>query len=527
MLQKFAVYNANIHTLNAAQPHAEAMGVMAGRIVVVGSNDDVRAIMGNSDGFDARGRTIVPGMIDAHLHFLGLSLDLNRVQLGGLTTIADGAALAGQRAAVTPPGEWVRGGGWNYNNFQDSRWPTKEDLDQQVPNHPVAFSSHDLHSLWVNSKTLELAGITRNTPDPVDGVIMRDANGEPSGMLLEGAMKAVREVIPQPTAEEKVEALRAGMRESNRLGLTGAGSMEQADALTALQKLRTAGEMTMRIYHSIPADSLDHALALGLRTGLGDEWLRLGHLKIFSDGTLGSRSASMLEPYAGEPDNYGIPVRTPENLRYLIRTAAANGIASCIHAIGDASNRLLLDIFEEAQADGLGPGLRHRIEHAQVLSPTDIGRFATLGVIPSMQPIHCTSDMFGIDRWWGDRGSFAFVFETLRRSGAVLAFGSDAPVDNLSPIAGIHAAVMRQNAAGLPAGGWYPAERLSTYHALEAYCSGAAYASGEENLKGTLEPGKLGDFVVLSQDLLTVPGEALLQVVVEATVVGGQVVYGQ
>lgn len=526
MVRKFAVYNGNIHTMNPAAPQAEAIGIVEGTIVAVGTNEEVRAAVGGGESLDARGRTVVPGMIDAHLHFLGLSLELSRVQLLGVQSIEEAVNKVAERAHATPSEEWISGGGWNFNFLRDNRWPTKLDLDLRISAHPVALASQDHHSLWVNSRALEAVGITRETPDPPDGLIQRDADGEPTGILIEGAMRPVREAIPVPTSQGVEAALRAGMREANRLGLTSVGSMEGPDALIALQRLRAAGGMTLRIYQSIPADLLDHAIALGLHTGFGDEWLRLGHLKIFSDGALGSRSALMLEPYAGEPDNYGIAVRSTENLRDLIRTAAQHGIASCIHAIGDAANRLLLDIFDEAQADGLGPGLRHRIEHAQVLTPSDIGRFAKLGVIPSMQPIHCTSDMFGIDRWWGDRGSFAYVFETLRRSGATLAFGSDAPVDNLSPIAGIHAAVTRQNAAGLPEGGWYPAERLSAYHALEAYCAGAAYASGEERLKGTLEPGKLGDLVVLSQDILAVPGSEILGVAAEATVVDGEVVYG-
>ncbi len=330
----------------------------------------------------------------------------------------------------------------------------------------------------------------------------------------------------EPDEEQLQAALRDGVREANRLGLTGAHSMEDPRAFAALQRLRVAGGLTLRIYESIPADLLDQAIALGIRTGFGDEWLRLGHLKIFSDGALGSRTALMLAPYEGEPDNYGIAVRTREDIRDLVRRAAAAGIASCIHAIGDAANRLLLDIFEEARADGLLDGLRPRIEHVQVLDLHDVGRLASAGVIASMQPIHCTTDMFGVDRWWGDRGSGAYVFETLRRHGTVLAFGSDAPVDNLSPIAGIHAAVTRQNARGEPAGGWYPAERLSAYDALWAYTGGAAYASGEEGLKGTLEPGKLGDAVVLSQDILAVPGPEILHTQVEATIVGGEVVHG-
>lgn len=526
MLRKLALYNGSIHTMNDAAPHARAVGIVEGRIVAVGTDREVRAAVGMAESLDLRGRTVVPGLIDAHLHFLELSLALTEVPLTGVRSIAEAVERVAARARETPPGEWIVGSGWNSNTLGDGRWPARGDLDALVPAHPVALSSQDHHSLWVNGRALAAAGITRDTPDPPGGRIDRDERGEPAGLLVENARGLVREGIPQPSPERVEAALRSGVREANRLGLTGAGSMERPAAFAALQRLRAAGGLSLRIYESIPADFLDQAIALGLRSGFGDEWLRLGHLKIFSDGALGSRSALMLAPYQGEPENQGIATRPREEIRDLVRRAAAAGIATCIHAIGDAANRLVLDLYEEARRDGLLDGLRPRIEHAQVLDPADLGRFAALGVVASMQPIHCTSDMFGVDRWWGERGQGAYAFESLRRSGAALAFGSDAPVDNLSPIAGIHAAVTRQGAAGEPAGGWYPAERLSAADALRAYTVGAAYASGEEELKGTLEVGKLGDLVVLSQDPLAVPGPEILHTAVEATIVGGEVVHG-
>ncbi|MDP9371933.1 MAG: amidohydrolase [Chloroflexota bacterium] len=531
MVRRLALYNGVIHTLNEAAPRVEAVGIVGERIVAAGTNDAVRAALGAlgaSQEFDLRGRTAVPGLIDAHLHFLGLSLALLQVPLTGVRSIAEAVERVAARAREMPAGQWIVGAGWNANTLRDGRWPTRVDLDLQVSAHPAVLMSQDHHSFWINTRALEAAGIGRDTPDPADGRIERDERGEPTGLLLEGAMRAVREALPDPLPEQRQEALRAGVREANRLGLTGVHSMEYPDAFAALQRLRADGGLTLRVCESIPADCLDEAIALGIRSGFGDEWLRLGQLKIFADGALGSRSALMLAPYEGEPDNRGIAVRTPEDIRDLVRRAADAGIAACIHAIGDAANRLVLDVYEEARRDGLldVPRLPPRIEHAQVLDPADLGRFAALGVVASMQPIHCTTDMFGIDRWWGGRGRWAYAFETLRRGGAVLAFGSDAPVDDLSPIAGIHAAVTRQNAAGKPAGGWYPEERLTALDALRAYTVGAAKAAGEEDLKGTIEPGKLGDLVVLSQDILAVPGPEILHTRVEATVVGGEVVYG-
>lgn len=526
MVRKLALYNGNIHTLNEDTPRAEAVGIVGGRILAVGSNDEVRAAIGAADSLDLRGRTVVPGLIDAHLHFLDLSLALTEVPLTGVRSIAEAVERVVAPARERPPDQWIVGSGWNANLLRDGRWPTKLDLDLQVSAHPVALSSQDHHSVWVNTRALEAVGIGRETPDPADGRIVRDGAGEPTGLLLEGARRLVREALPEPLPDQVQAALRAGVREANRLGLTGAHSMESPRAFAAFQRLRREGGLSLRLYESIPAAQLDQALALGLQTGVGDEWLRLGHLKIFADGALGSRTALMLAPYEGEPENTGIAMYPREAIRDLVRRAAAAGIATCIHAIGDAANRLVLDLYEEAGRDGLLRGLRPRIEHAQLLDPADSCRFAALGVVASMQPIHCTTDMAGVDRWWGERGRGAYPFATLRRGGARLAFGSDAPVDDLSPIAGIHAAVTRQNAAGEPAGGWRPEERLSADDALRAYTRGAAYASGEEELKGTLESGKLGDLVVLSQDILAVPGPEILDTRVEATVVGGEVVHG-
>lgn len=525
MERSLAFYDGTIHTLNPAAPTARAIGLRNGRISVVGTNDQVREQMGAAETIPLGGRTVVPGLIDSHLHFVGLSLALAEVALLGARSIVEAGERVAARATTAAPGTWIIGNGWNSNTLADGRWPTRHDLDPHTPAQPVLLTSQDHHSCWVNTRALTLAGITSETPDPADGRIERDEHGEPTGLLVEGAMRLVRAAIPEPNSEQLIESLRAGQRAANRFGLTSVGSMEDARAISALQALRDESGLTIRVYQSIPAGSLDLAIGLGIRTGFGDEWLRFGHLKIFADGALGSRSAHMLAPYEGEPGNTGMQIGSIDAMRALITKAARAGIACCIHAIGDAANRFVLDLFDEAHNAGLLSGLRPRIEHAQVLDAADIPRFGRLGVVASMQPIHCTSDMRGIDRWWGQRGRGAYAFASLRRGGAVLAFGSDAPVDDLNPLAGIYAAVTRQDANGQPDGGWYPEERLSAYEALQGYTTGAAYASGDEALKGSLEPGKLADLVVLSNDLLTgTPGE-LLTTDVDMTVVGGKVVY--
>ena len=524
--------NGTIYTIDRANPRAEAMATFRDRILAVGSADDINALKGpETKVIDLGGRVLMPGLNDNHCHppMYGANLQLVDATAQSVSSIAEIMERFGAAAADAAPDTWIRGWGYDDTRVAEMRHPTRHDLDAVVGDRPAYLTRTCGHIGVASSAALRLAGITRDTPNPQGGEIDHDADGEPTGVLRETAQGLVREHIPTPTKDDIKRNLIVAGKKYLSMGITSwaDASIRTSDELMAYQELREAGELPMRTYTMMLIDdTLDALSALGIKTGFGDEWLRLGHLKIFADGALGSRSALMLEPYNNEPENYGIAVRSKENIRDLIRTAAANGIASCIHAIGDAANRLLLDIFEEARADNLGLGLRQRIEHAQVLTATDIGRFAQLGVIPSMQPIHCTSDMFGIDRWWGDRGSFAYVFETLRRSGAVLAFGSDAPVDNLSPIAGIHAAVTRQNASNEPAGGWYPAERLSAQHALEAYTLGAAYASGEEHLKGSLEVGKLGDLTVLSRDILATPGPEILGIEAEATIVGGRVVHG-
>jgi predicted amidohydrolase YtcJ len=520
-----ALYGGVVHTMVLGRPPASAVGVRRGRIAVVGTDAEVRAAMGPVDGLDLRGRTVIPGLNDAHLHLLMYSLARTELDLAGARSIAAVAELVAARAAATPPGGWIVAHGWHADRLAEGRPPTCHDLDPHTPAHPVALYSQDHHSCWLNSRALAAAGIGPATPDPPDGRIARDAHGLPTGLLLEGATRAVAAARPAPGPDEVLAALRAGIAALHRLGLTSATSMEGATAFTALQQLHAAGELTLRVYHAIPVEGLDAALALGIRSGLGDALLRLGHLKLFADGTLGSRTAHMLAPFTDEPGNCGLALLPYPELRALVRRAASGGIAPCIHAIGDAANRAVLDVYDEARRDGLLAGLRPRIEHAQLLDPEDRDRLAVLGVVASAQPLHCPLIIPAMERGWGVRGAGAFLFASLLRSGVTLAFGSDAPVADADPLAGIHAAVTRQVADGTPAAGWYPAERIDATAALRAYTVGAAYASGEEGAKGTLAPGMLGDLTVLSRDILAAPPSALRDTRVELTVVGGEVVY--
>lgn len=518
--------NGTILTMDAAQPRATAVGVRDGRVVVVGDDTTVRAALPGVETVDLRGRTALPGFNDAHLHLLSYCHGLRQVNLYGLTTIDEALRRARAVAQRLAPGDWLLGRGWRRNDFEDRRLPTRADLDAQINDRPVGLRSHDGHSIWCNSRALALADITAATADPPGGRLERDEAGQPTGILYETAIDLVERIIPPPSDDDDEAALRQGMATLAAYGITSVGSMEDRVARSALQRLHQAGDLSLRVYQTIPDSDLDAAIALGIRTGLGDEWLRIGHLKIFSDGALGSRTAWMAEPYTGQPENRGIIIHALPQLRALVERAARAGIPSAIHAIGDQANHEVLEIFAAGRREGWLPAAqRPRIEHVQVLLAEDRPRLAELGVIASMQPIHCTSDMRAVDENWGERGRYAYLWRTLWQHGTVLAFGSDAPVEEPDVIAGLHAAVTRQNADGFPAGGWYAEETIPIEQALWAYTVGAAQASQEEHLKGSLRAGQLGDITVLSDDPTRLSGPALFGLRVEMTIAGGRVVY--
>jgi predicted amidohydrolase YtcJ len=522
------LYNGNIHTLDAATPRAQAIAIAGNRILALRGDAAMRELLApEGQAIDLQGRTVVPGFTDAHLHFMSYGLSLKRVDLSGVPTLAEALARVAARVQQTPVGQWVRGRGWDHSLWEGGAFPARADLDRIAPRHPVYLARKCGHAAWANSRALELAGITATTPDPPGGAIERDpATGAPTGILKELAMDLVRRLLKEPAPEETVAAIRAATANAHRLGIVGVHTMEGAAALRAFQRLDAAGELQMRVLMQIPEDNLEAAIQTGLQTGFGNRRLRIGGVKVFADGALGARTAYMLAPFEGEPDNYGIPVASAEHLRQVVATAGRAGIAAFVHAIGDRANREVLDAIEASRQAGAGPHLRHRIEHVQLLHPADVPRFARLGVVASMQPIHATQDMLLADAHWGARGAGAYAWRSLLDAGAVLAFGSDSPVEDLSVIKGIHAAVTRRRADGSPGpGGWYPEQRLTVAQAVHAYTAGAAYASGEESLKGTLTPGKLADLVVLSQDIFTVDPMAILDTHVVATLFDGRFVY--
>jgi predicted amidohydrolase YtcJ len=530
MQADLVLLNGDIHTMDTTAPHAQAIAIGGNRVLAVGSDSAMRALLGaKGEAIDLRGRTVAPGFTDAHLHFLSYGLNLKRVDLAEVPTLQEALARVAAAAAQTSAGHWVRGRGWDHSLWEGGAFPTRADLDRTAPNHPVYMARKCGHVGWANSRALELAGITAETPDPPGGAIERDPEtGEPTGILKELAMDLVHCLFEEPTPEEAVEAIKVGMTNTHRLGIVGVHTMEGPTALRAFQELEARDALELRVLMQIPEDNMDAAVQIGLQSGFGSERLRIGGVKIFADGALGARTAHMLEPFEGEPDNYGIPVATAEHLHKVVAKASRAGIAAFVHAIGDRANREVLNAIEASRQSGAGLQLRHRIEHTQLLHPDDIPRLAKLGVIASMQPIHATQDMLLADALWGTRSATAYAYRSLLDAGAVLAFGSDSPVEDLNVMKGIHAAVTRRRADGSPGfDGWYPEQRLTVAEAVYAYTAGAAFASGEEAIKGTLAPGKLADLVVLSQDIFTIDPMAILETDVVATLFDGRFVYAR
>jgi len=521
--------NGRIYTMDTTSPQAQAMAVRCGRVMAVGDNAEIEALAGwDTEKVDLHGRTALPGFIDSHLHLVWLALSLQQVRLDDVATLQQAVGAVAERARTAKPGEWIRGRGWNRNLWPGARFPHKRDLDSVVPNNPVFLPAKDGHSAWVNSLALQLAGITAQTPDPPGGQLERDPQtGELTGVLKEGpAMALVARAAGEPCLDDKAQGIRAAVARLHRQGVVGVHSSEEETDLAALQAVWRRGELNLRVSVLITERWLEHARKMGLRAGLGDpEGLRVFAIKVFADGALGSRTADMLEPYDDEPGNRGIAVTDSARLEQLVADCVAGGWNMAIHAIGDRANRRVLDALELQRDAWVARGLRMRIEHAQLLAPEDLLRVGRLGVIASMQPIHCTSDRDMAERHWRNRCGGAYAWRSMLDGGAVLAFGSDAPVEEPDVLRGIHAAVTRQREDGTPAGGWHPEQALTVHEAVHAYTVGAAYASGDERSRGSLTPGKLADMVVLSQDIMRLPPQELLKTHVEQTVLGGRVVH--
>jgi predicted amidohydrolase YtcJ len=512
-----------VHTLH--RDGVSALLVMDGRIAATGSAEELRRLAPDPELLDLRGTTITPGLTDAHVHLTEWAFARYEVDLAEAASPAAAARAVAHHTAQRPL-PWIRGRGWNPHLWGGST-PHRRILDDAVSDRPVALQSHDMHALWVNTPALVAAGIDATTPDPDGGRIVRDATGEPTGLLLEWAGRLVTNAFPAPSPAEAVAAVREAQHELHSLGITGVHSfpgvhLTEPDPLPVLLTLREQDHLRLRILQHIRLERLDEAIRLGLRSGFGDAWLRIGALKMFLDGALGSRTAWMRSPYEGET-GVGMSTMEPEFFRENVRRAADAGIASTVHAIGDAAVCLALDVL--CSPANRVAALPHRIEHVQCCPPERLGDAAAAGVTCSVQPAHLITDWRIADRHWGaERSRGAFAVGSLLRRGTVLAFGSDAPVEPVDPRLGLHAALTRQDLHGQPPAGWFPAERIGALDALRGYTVGPARAAGLALPAGTLAPGAPADFAAWDCDPVEAPQEVLrMQCVM--TVVDGAVVH--
>lgn len=516
------LHNARIHTLDTERPVATAIALQDGLIAALGG-DELMVAFDRADCEDMGGQVILPGLTDAHIHLqeYALSLKILDCEEENEDKILQKVAEAIRRASA---GEWLRGHGWDQNTW-GGEWPTAEDLDKVSQDHPVYLTAKSLHVSWVNSAALKLAGITSSTPDPINGRILKDASGNPTGILLEEAVKLVEAVIPALSAEALADDFQQVITRLWRMGLTGVHDFDKNTCFQALQILNQRGHLRFRVVKSIQFEMLTQAITLGLRSGFGDDFLRLGSVKLFADGALGPHSAALFESYIDDPQNRGILQLDSDDIFEQGRLATGSGLSLAVHAIGDRAIHEVLDGFTRLRAyesEHKLPALRHRIEHVQTIQPADAGRLKALEIIASMQPSQVPSDMVKADRLLGKRAAFTYAFKTLLDHQTKIAFGSDAPVETPNPFIGIHAAVTRCRLDGSPGKeGWFPEQRLSVQQALEGFTIGPAYAAGLENRLGQLSPGYLADLIVVETDPYTCDPEDLQRLQPTATMVGG------
>jgi predicted amidohydrolase YtcJ len=522
-IAELAIVNANIYTVNPAQPRARALAIRAGKILAVG--DSVADHIGPATQvLDLHGATVIPGLIDSHVHMAGFGAMVETFDLRSVNSIAEVAALVARRAAALPAGAWVQGRAWDQTNW-GGEFPDHAALTRAAPNRPVFLTRIDGHAAWVNRKALELAGITKETPDPMGGKIVRDAQGEATGILIDRAQGLVSAKIPPPTDDQIRQRLRAAALECAKLGMTSVHDAGiSAQMLRAYQQLVAEKLLPVRVYAMIGGEGPLWQEYLRKGPEVGD-YLTVRSIKLVADGAMGSRGAAFWQPYSDDPGNSGLLILKQETIERVARQAAAKGFQVATHAIGDRANRVALDAYGAVL--GEDNDKRFRIEHAQAISLPDFEKFRRFGVIASMQSTHATSDMrWAVKRMGPDRLMGAYAWRRMLTAGVKFANGSDFPVEDPNPFYGLFAAVTRQDQKGFPAGGWLPDQKLTRAEALHSFTLGGAYAAFEEKTKGSLEPGKLADFVVLDQDLMTVPELAIPKIKVRMTFLGGRTVFG-
>lgn len=511
--------NANVLTMNPSKPHAQAIAIQDDKIIEVGTNKEIKPYIGkNTKIINLEEKTVVPGFIDTHAHITGYGKSLRQINLRGVSSIKEMQKKLKSRAQETPKGQWILGRGWDQDQLIEKRYPTRWDLDKFSPNNPVILTRVCGHLCVANSQALELAGIAKETTSPPAGQIDKDPKtGEPTGILRENAMNLVWEVKPEPSEEELIEACILACQKAVEAGLTSVHWLISSPTeIRVIQKLRQQNKLPLRVYIMVSVKLLDHLIDLGLHTGFGDNRIRIGSVKIFSDGSLGARTAALFQPYHDEPTRKGIMLYTQEKLNTLVMKAHRAGFQLAIHAIGDRAIDMTLTALENALEEAPKKNHRHRIEHASVLNRKLIQRMKRLKVIASVQPHFVVSDFWVADRVGPTRARWVYPFKTLVQEGVLTTGSSDCPVEPIDPLLGVWAAVAREA---------FPEERISVDDALRLYTVNAAYASFEEDVKGSIDVGKLADLVVLSREPHEISPNEIRDVEVEMTIVGGKVVY--
>jgi len=525
------IRNAKIWTVDRSHPEAEAVAILGDRIVAVGSNQDVDAWRGSGTKVvDAAGKRLLPGFNDSHVHFESGGAQLDNVQLNDATSQQEFVRRIAERAAKSAKGEWMLGGDWDETKWTPAQLPAKELIDPVTPNTPVALSRYDGHMILANSLALKAAGITAQTADPPGGVIVRDAQGNPTGALKDAAADLVFKVIPEPTHDQRRHAIQRALEHAASVGVTSVQNMNPDYADIAIySELLDEGRLTTRIYAAPLITQVDDQVKIGIRRAFGSPYLRIGALKAFADGSLGSATAYFFDPFVDQPNNRGIlsdEMHPVSLMRDRMMKADAAGLQLCTHAIGDAGISAILDIYADIEKEHGPADRRWRIEHAQHMAEKDFDRFAQLHVIASVQPYHAIDDgRWAEGRIGHDRSSRTYAFRTFLNHGVRLAFGTDWDVAPLNPMLTLYAAVTRATLDGKNPNGWFPEQKLTIQEAIEAYTMGSAYAEFQENQKGSVVPGKLADLVLLSDDVLTIDPVKIRDVKVLKTWVGGRLVY--
>ncbi len=544
--------NGHIYTMDEHNTRAEALAVAGDRVAGIGTREYIERKFRAKNTIDLGGKTILPGLIDAHCHLYGLGLSRLTVDLVASHSEKEAVERVSQRAAISSPEQWIRGRGWDQNEWQSKSFPDHKSLDRVAQNNPVYLTRVDGHACWVNKRAMEIAGISKRMPDPLGGKIIRDAGGEPTGVFIDAAMELIYKFVPEPSEQEMYEAIQLATEECISFGLTSVHEMGIDEKQVELYK-KMIGEdkFPLRIYAAVdgPGELWEQLKKEGRIIGYGNNKLTIRAMKLYIDGALGSRGAALIEPYSDDPSNRGLTVISEENLQKIVNESLEHGFQVCTHAIGDRANHIILDAYESALKKSQFQDVRLRVEHAQVLAPEDVPRFRQLSVIPSMQPTHCTSDMYWAEARLGSkRIRGAYAWRSLLNTGVFIPGGSDFPVESPNPFLGIYAACTRQDEFGRPRSaddirnlfqlssdgivdttafidGWYAAERMTREEAVRCFTTWAAYAAFEENLKGSLERGKLADFIVISDDIFQCPSLAIPKIQVESTVLGGKRVY--